>query len=81
MCFVDLLDIDASMKHVHMSPTLNGSLAIRRFKHSNAIKIHDRMLSRSKHCSTELPFKGWAHMRYVDLSAIHASHCMYEPRP
>ena len=27
-----------------MSPALNGSSAIRRFKHSNAIKIRDRII-------------------------------------
>ena len=45
--FIDSLDTHASTKHIwapplmeaHMSSALNGSSAIRRFKHSNTIKI------------------------------------------
>ena len=40
MRFVDSLAIHASTKYV-MSRTLNRSSAIWRFKHSNAIEIHD----------------------------------------
>ena len=28
----------------HMSPTLNGNSAMQRFKHSDAIEIHDRII-------------------------------------
>ena len=40
MHFIDILDILAIYK-ARMSPTLNRSSGIRRFKHSNAIEIHD----------------------------------------
>ena len=41
MCFVDLLDMYACIYEARMSPALNVSSAIRCFKHSNAIEIHN----------------------------------------
>ena len=44
MCYVDSLDIHTSTLYkARMSPVLNGSSAIRHFKHSNAIEIRDRI--------------------------------------
>ena len=43
MRFVESLDIHASIYEARMSPALNGSSAIRCFKHSNVIKIRDRI--------------------------------------
>ena len=43
MCFVDSLDIHASLKHIYMSPTLEGSTMIWCLKHSNAIEIRNRI--------------------------------------
>ena len=43
MHFVDSLDIHAS-KNQRKTPVLSGSSAIRRFKHSNAIKICNKIV-------------------------------------
>ena len=44
MCFVNLLDIHTSTKHIRMSLTLNGSSAVQHFKCGDAIKICDRLI-------------------------------------
>ena len=44
---------------IFMSPTLNGSSAMRRFKHSNEIEMHDRI---TFDFYTQLP-----HIYFVDM--------------
>ena len=70
MRFVDSLDIHASTKQIR-APPLNGSSAIWRFKHSNAIEVHDGI--------TFDFYTGLPHMvQFSNTSFVHVSkHCLY----
>ena len=67
MRFVDSLDINLCIYEVCMSPVFNGSSVIWCFKHSNAIKIHDRItLDFTRDChihSIVLNFHGFLILR------------------